>query len=71
MQSDLPVNTATVRQGGPPQQYCSVARVHMVEHETTDSNEPVHLAKQQQSRTVPIISLESVSHCSKHDQETG
>ena len=71
MQSVLPVSTATVTQGGPPQQHCSEARVHMVEHETTDPDEPVHLAKQQQSGTVPIVSLESGSHCSKHDRETG
>ena len=69
--SDLPVSTAKVTHEGPPQQYSPVARVDMVERETTDPNEPVHLAKQQQSRTVPIVSLESVSHWSKHDQETG
>ena len=72
MQSDLPVSTATVTQGGPPQQYSPVARVHLVEHETTDPNEPVHLAKQQQSRTVPIVSLQSVPHSNtERNQETG
>ena len=70
-QSGLPVSTATVTQGGPPQQYCCGARMQMVEQETTDPNEPVHLAKQQQSRIVPIVSQESVPHCSKRDQETG
>ena len=73
LQSDLPMSASTIAQGGPPQ-HRPTARVHSVEHETTDPREPVPLGKEQQDRTVPNVhceALRSLSHCSKHDQRLG